>query len=61
MCAVVDIDAKSMMSSTPRTLEACSESDSDMETPTFASVWHDAQADSSENESADSEYEDPLK
>lgn len=42
-------------------LDMCSESDSDVEASTYASVWHDAQADSSDNESIDSEQEDPLK
>ncbi|CAG9820175.1 unnamed protein product [Phaedon cochleariae] len=42
-------------------LDFCSESDSDIEASTFSSVWHDAQADSSDNESIDSEQEDPLK
>lgn len=42
-------------------LDRCSESDSDVEASTYASVWHDAQADSSDDESIDSEQEDPLK
>lgn len=39
----------------------CSESESDVEPSTFANVWHDAQADSSDNESIDSDQEDVLK
>lgn len=39
----------------------CSESESDVEPSTYATVWHDANADSSDNESIDSEDEDPLK
>lgn len=39
----------------------CSESESDVEASTYASVWHNAQADSSDNESIDSDQEDILK
>lgn len=39
----------------------CSESDSDVEPSTYSSAWHDAQADSSDNESIDSDQEDLLK
>ncbi|KAG5891997.1 hypothetical protein JTB14_007745 [Gonioctena quinquepunctata] len=42
-------------------LDFCSESESDIEASTFSSVWHDAQADSSDGESIDSEQEDILK
>lgn len=42
-------------------LEFCSESESDVEPSTLSSVWHDAHADSSNDESIDSEQEDPLK
>ncbi|CAG9761934.1 unnamed protein product [Ceutorhynchus assimilis] len=42
-------------------LDMCSDSESDVEAATNAGVWHDAQADSSDNESIDSEQEDPLK
>lgn len=39
----------------------CSESESDIEPSTLNTIWHDAQADSSDNESDDSEQEDYLK
>lgn len=39
----------------------CSESESDVEPSTYSSVWQDAQADTSDNESIDSEQEDLLK
>lgn len=39
----------------------CSESESDVDAATQATVWGDAQADSSDNESIDSEQEDVLK
>lgn len=57
-----DIDAAALQhSNCNQVLDMCSESDSDVEASTYASVWHDAQADSSDNESIDSEQEDPLK
>ncbi|CAH0550081.1 unnamed protein product [Brassicogethes aeneus] len=42
-------------------LDVCSESESDVEASTYSSVWHDSHADSSDNESIDSEQEDVLK
>ncbi|KAK9873980.1 hypothetical protein WA026_002331 [Henosepilachna vigintioctopunctata] len=39
----------------------CSESDSDLEPSSLTNIWHDVQADSSDNESIDSEQEDSLK
>ncbi|XP_060530522.1 KAT8 regulatory NSL complex subunit 2 isoform X2 [Cylas formicarius] len=42
-------------------LDLCSDSESDVEASTCATVWHDANADSSDNESIDSEEEDVLK
>lgn len=59
---VVDIDATALQESACNdVLDMCSESDSDIEPSTYANVWHDAQADSSDAESIDSELEDPLK
>ncbi|XP_022911864.1 KAT8 regulatory NSL complex subunit 2 isoform X2 [Onthophagus taurus] len=57
----VDIDAASVNASCSDILDMCSESESDVEPTTFANVWHDGQGDSSDNESIDSENEDPLK
>lgn len=42
-------------------MDFCSESESDVEPSTLSSVWHDYHADSSDDESIDSEQEDPLK
>nr|CAH7762241.1 unnamed protein product [Callosobruchus chinensis] len=42
-------------------LDYCSDSESDVEPSTLTTIWHDAQADSSDDESIDSENEDPLK
>lgn len=42
-------------------LDYASESESDVEPATYSSVWHDAHADSSDDESIDSEQEDVLK
>lgn len=58
----MDIDAVAVQhSACTDVLDMCSESDSDIEASTFASVWHDAQADTSDDESVDSEQEDALK
>ncbi|KAK9679791.1 putative DNA-binding domain [Popillia japonica] len=57
----VDIDSSSVNASCTEVLDMCSESESDVEPSTFANVWHDAQADSSDNESIDSDQEDILK
>lgn len=60
--SLVDLDATALKHNACNdVLDMCSESDSDVEASTYASVWHDAQADSSDNESIDSEQEDPLK
>ncbi|CAH1999792.1 unnamed protein product [Acanthoscelides obtectus] len=42
-------------------LDFCSDSESDVEPSTLTTIWHDAQADSSDDESIDSESEDLLK
>lgn len=39
----------------------CSESESDVEPVLYGNVWHDSHADSSDNDSIDSEQEDVLK
>lgn len=57
----MDIDSSSVNASCTEVLDMCSESESDVEPSTFANVWHDAQADSSDNESIDSDQEDILK
>ncbi|XP_066142910.1 KAT8 regulatory NSL complex subunit 2-like isoform X1 [Euwallacea fornicatus] len=58
----VDIDAAAVYNDhCNEVLDMCSESESDVEASTYATVWHDANADSSDNESFDSEDEDPLK
>ncbi|CAG9863610.1 unnamed protein product [Phyllotreta striolata] len=58
----VDIDASSLYNAKcNQVLDVCSESESDIEASTLSSVWQDAQADSSENESIDSDHEDVLK
>lgn len=59
---LVDVDAQSLYSSTCNdVLDMCSESESDVEASTYSNVWHNAHADSSDNESIDSEQEDVLK
>ncbi|KAJ8925445.1 hypothetical protein NQ315_009278 [Exocentrus adspersus] len=58
----VDLDANSIYNKQcSDVLDFCSESESDVEASTFATVWHDEQGDSSDNESIDSEQEDVLK
>nr|XP_023020210.1 uncharacterized protein LOC111508826 [Leptinotarsa decemlineata] len=58
----VDLDACSIYNDRcSQILDFCSESESDIEASTYSSVWHDAQADSSGDESIDSEQEDVLK
>ncbi|XP_030765708.1 KAT8 regulatory NSL complex subunit 2 isoform X2 [Sitophilus oryzae] len=58
----VDIDANSVYTTQcNEVLDMCSESESDVEPSTLASVWPDVNADSSDNESIDSEEEDVLK
>ncbi|KAJ8927026.1 hypothetical protein NQ314_020589 [Rhamnusium bicolor] len=59
---ITDLDANNIYSKQCNdVLDLCSESESDIEASTFASVWHDAHGDSSDNESIDSEQEDILK
>lgn len=58
----MDLDANSIYNNhCNEVLNFCSESESDIEPSTLSSVWHDHQADSSDDESIDSEQEDPLK
>lgn len=57
----VEIDASHINASCSDVLDMCSESESDVEPATYTSVWQDAQADSSDDESIDSEQEDILK
>lgn len=63
ICAFLDeLDANALYNARCNdVLDYCSESESDVEPSTYASVWHDAQCDSSDNESIDSEQEDVLK
>lgn len=42
-------------------MEYASESESDVEPTVYNNVWHSQNADLSDNESIDSECEDPLK
>lgn len=59
---VVDLDATTLYNDKcSEVLDFGSESDSDIEPSTLSSVWNDAHADSSGDESIDSEHEDPLK
>uniref|UniRef100_A0A6P7HBY0 KAT8 regulatory NSL complex subunit 2 n=1 Tax=Diabrotica virgifera virgifera TaxID=50390 RepID=A0A6P7HBY0_DIAVI len=59
---LVDIDASVVQGEKcSRILDVCSESESDIEPSTLSSVWPDIQADSSDDESIDSENEDLLK
>lgn len=58
----MDLDASSLYNDhCNEILDFCSESESDVEPSTLSSVWHDVHADSSDDESIDSEQEDPLK
>lgn len=56
-----DIDAAQMNAGCSDILDYASESESDVEASMYNSVWHDAHADSSDDESIDSEEEDYLK
>ncbi|XP_076268139.1 KAT8 regulatory NSL complex subunit dim gamma-tubulin 1 isoform X2 [Rhynchophorus ferrugineus] len=57
-----DLDANTIYTTQcNKVLDMCSESESDVEPSTLNSVWHDINADSSDNESIDSEEEDVLK
>lgn len=61
-CFPVDVDASSLYNTKcNNVLDMCSESESDIEPSTYGNIWQDAQADSSDNESIDSEQEDVLK
>ncbi|KAF5300877.1 hypothetical protein FQR65_LT09039 [Abscondita terminalis] len=57
----VDIDANGILSSSSQILDMCSDSESDVDATSFGSVWHDIHAESSDNDSIDSEQEDVLK
>ncbi|XP_048523753.1 KAT8 regulatory NSL complex subunit 2 isoform X2 [Dendroctonus ponderosae] len=58
----VDIDAPAVFNERcSEVLDMCSESESDIEPSIYATVWHDANAESSDNESIDSEDTDPMK
>ncbi|XP_057668725.1 KAT8 regulatory NSL complex subunit 2 isoform X1 [Diorhabda carinulata] len=58
----VDFDANAVYNDKcNQVLDVCSESESDIEASTFSSVWQDAQADSSDDESIDSDNDDVLK
>lgn len=62
MVSAADVDAQRLYNATcHEVLDMCSESESDVEASTYAGVWHNAQADSSDNESIDSDQEDVLK
>ncbi|GLV36308.1 dim gamma-tubulin 1 [Carabus blaptoides fortunei] len=56
-----DINAAAVNSSRSRVLDYGSDSESDVEAACYTSVYHDAHADSSDDESIDSEQEDVLK
>lgn len=59
---VVDLDATIIYSDhCNEVLDYCSESESDIEPSILSSVWPDTHADSSDDESIDSDQEDPLK
>lgn len=58
---LVDINASEVNAACSEILDYASESESDVEAATYNSVWHDAHADSSDDESIDSEQEDILK
>ncbi|RZF35766.1 hypothetical protein LSTR_LSTR012064 [Laodelphax striatellus] len=57
----VGIDANKVNSCGNRILDYVSESDSDVEPATLENIWKDADRDSSDAESIDSQEEDPLK
>jgi len=57
----VDVDSGSILTSASEILDMCSESESDVDATSYGSVWHDAHAESSDNDSIDSEQEDVLK
>lgn len=56
-----DINVNGILSSGSQILDMCSESESDVDATSFGSIWHDIQAESSDNDSIDSEQEDVLK
>ncbi|KAK4884168.1 hypothetical protein RN001_000439 [Aquatica leii] len=57
----IDIDANGVLSSSSQILDMCSDSESDVDATSFGSIWHDIHAESSDNDSIDSEKEDVLK
>lgn len=58
----VDVNAANLLTNRcNEILGYCSESESDTEPATLGNVWHDANMDSSDDESIDSDCEDPLK
>ncbi|KAF5297904.1 hypothetical protein FQA39_LY11889 [Lamprigera yunnana] len=57
----VHIDAKAVLASSSQILDMCSDSESDVDATSFGSIWHDVHAESSDNDSIDSEQEDVLK
>lgn len=57
----LDLNAAEINASCKDVLDLCSESESDVEASTFSTVWQDVHADSSDNESIDSENGDYLK
>lgn len=56
-----DMNASDINASCSDILDYASDSESDVEPATTQTVWQDTQADSSEDESIDSEQEDILK
>lgn len=56
-----EIDVSAVLSSGSQILDMCSDSESDVDATSFGSIWHDIQAESSDNDSIDSEQEDILK
>lgn len=58
---LAEIDAQKINSACSEILEYASDSESDVEPAVYNSVWHGQNADLSDNESIDSEFEDVLK
>lgn len=58
---LAEIDAQKINSACSEILEYASDSESDVEPALYNSVWHGQNADLSDNESIDSEFEDVLK
>lgn len=57
----VEINAAAINARGSKILDMCSESESDAEQINMSNVWFDYDADTSENESIDSDHEDLLK